>query len=396
MSARKLTKDVFEVGAKDWGRRLFDELIPLPDGTSYNAYLIKGSEKTALIDTADPKTLQELTANLKKLKIEKLDYIISNHAEQDHSGSLPQMLSLFPGSKLVTNAKCKAFLMDLLLIPEDKFMVIEDRQTLPLGNKTLEFIIFPWVHWPETMFTYLREDKILFSCDLFGSHTADSRLFINKEREDEIKEPAFRYFSEIMYPFRSNIAGNFEKILALDIKMIAPSHGPVYSNPQFIINCYKDWTSEKVINKVVLPYVSMHGSVQAMADYFIDALMERGIEVMPFNLTVTDVGRLAMAVTDAATVVVGAPQVLGGMHPAAAYAVYLYNLLRPKTKFVSIIGSYGWGGKMVEQIQAMLYNLKAEVIPPVIAKGYPKEADFNALDKLAEQILEKHKSLGII
>ncbi len=396
MVARKLTEGIFEIGGKDWGRRLFDELIPLPDGTSYNSYIIKGTDKTALIDTVDPGTADQIYANLKKLKIKNIDYIIANHAEQDHSGCIPGLLGMFPGAKVVTNAKCKAFLMDLLQVSEDKFIVIEDRETLSLGDKTLEFIIFPWVHWPETMLTYNKEDKILFSCDLFGSHIADSRLFIEKGKEEEVREPAFRYFSEIMYPFRSNISGNFDKILSLDINIIAPSHGAVYKNPEYIINCYKDWISDRVANSVIIPFISMHGSTRVMVDYLTDALIEKRINVKPFDLTVTDVGKLAMAVTDAATVIVGAPTVLGGMHPSVAYAVYLYNLLRPKTKFVSVIGSYGWGGKALEQIQAMLYNVKAEVLTPVIAKGYPGEKEFRALDELAGAIEHKHKGLSII
>ena len=393
MPVRKLLSDVYEVGARDWSRRLFDEVIPLPDGTSYNAYLIKGSEKVALIDAVDPRTWNQLEENLKRFSNLKIDYVISNHAEQDHSGCIPDVLRLYPEAKVVTNAKCKSFLMDLLLIPEDKFIVVEDHQRLPLGGKTLEFIIFPWVHWPETMLTYLIEDKILFSCDLFGAHIADSRLVLKKEDNAEIVEPAKRYFSEIMYPFRSNISNNFQKILDLDIKMIAPSHGLVYEDPDFIINCYKEWISDRVLNKVIIPYVSMHGSTQAIVDYFMNGLRERNIEYQPFNLTVADMGKLAMAITDAATVVVGACAVLGGMHPLVAQVVYLYNLLRPKTRFVSVIASYGWGSKMLEQIQSMLYNLKAEVIPPVLVKGYPKENDFKALDVLLDEIAKRHKSI---
>ncbi len=396
MPARKLEESIYEVGAIDYQRRLFDELIPLPEGTSYNAFLIQGSKKTALIDTVDPNKSVELFKNLKSLDIKRIDYVISNHAEQDHSGSIPEILETFPEAFVVTNQKCKEFLIDLLQIPEEKFIVVKDGETFSLGDFTLKFIYFPWVHWPETMITFLIEKKILFSCDLFGSHRADSRLMLEKERENEIKEGAFRYFSEIMYPFRDNISNNLQKVLDLDIKIIAPSHGPVYANPEFIINCYKEWTSSKVKNKVVIPYISMHGSVETMVNYLVESLIAKSIEAVPFQLSVVDTGRLAMEVTDAATVIVGAPQVLGGMHPLAAYAVYLFNLLRTKTKFVSIIGSYGWGGKMVEQIQNMLYNLKAEVLTPVIAKGLPKEKDFQALNALADRIAEKHRSLNIL
>lgn len=396
MGVRKLVTDIYEVGAIDWNRRSFDELVPLHEGTSYNSYLIQGSSKTALIDTVDPKMTHELLNNLKELHVAHIDYIIAHHAEQDHSGSLPKLLEIYPEAVVVTNAKCKTFLMDLLLIPEDKFLVVADRQVLSLGNKSLEFILFPWVHWPETMVSYLKEDKILFSCDFFGSHIADTRLYITPDDEPYVYEGAFRYYAEIMYPFRDIIAGNMPKILELDMKTIAPSHGAVYSNPKFILDCYKEWTSPAVKNKVVIPYISMHGSTELMVNYLTDALVNRGVEVKLFQLSVTDIGRMAMEVTDAATVVVGTCMVLAGMHPATAYAVYFLNLMRPKVKFLSIIGSFGWGGKMVEHIQSMVSNIKAEVIPPVIVKGLPKEVDFKALDQLADSILENHKKLNLV
>jgi len=178
--------------------------------------------------------------------------------------------------------------------------------------------------------------------------------------------------------------------------MIAPSHGPVYDKPKFIINAYKDWVSDNVKNEVVLAYVSMHDSTRIMVEHFVEALLDREITVKQFNLTVTDIGQLAMALVDAATLVVGSPTVLTGVHPKAAYAAILANALRPKTKFASIIGSYGWGGRMVEQLTALIPNLKVELLEPVVAKGYPRDGDFVALDKLADAILAKHRELKII
>lgn len=394
MTVRKLTAEVHAVGAIDWDRRLFDELIPLPDGTTYNAYLIRGSEKTTLIDTVDPTKEDELIENLKSLNIDNLDYVILNHGEQDHSGTLPKILELYPNAKAVTNPKCKRILMDLLLIPEEKFVEVNDRETLSLGDKTLEFISAPWVHWPETMLTYVREDKILFPCDLFGSHLATSDLYA--EDEEKVYVCAKRYYAEIMMPFRTNIKKHMEKLKNYEMKMIAPSHGPVHNKPEFILNAYRDWISDQVKNEVIIPYVSMHGSVEKMVAHFVDSLMKRNITVKPFNLTKTDIGELAMAVVDAATIVIASPTVLVGPHPAAVYATYLTNALRPKTKFASIIGSFGWGGKMVETITGMLGNLKVELIPAVITKGHPREEDFRALEKLADEILAKHRAINII
>ncbi len=393
MAARQIRPGIFYVGASHWDRRLFDELIPLPDGTTYNAYLVKGSEKTALIDTVDPEKFHVLLANLKETGIERIDYVIANHAEQDHSGSLNEILRSFPGARIVTSEKCKTFLMQLLLLPEDAFVVINDRDTLSLGDRTLHFIFAPWVHWPETMLTYLAEDKILFPCDLFGSHLATSELYA-KDRA-KVYESAKRYYAEIMMPFRNLIQKHLVTLEQYPLEIIAPSHGPLHDDPAFIIDAYRDWTSDRVKNEVVLPYVSMHGSTEKMVLHFTDGLIKRNVAVRPFNLTKTDIGELAMSLVDAATIVIAAPTVLVGPHPAAVYATYLANALRPKTRYVSVIGSYGWGGKMLDQITAMTGNLKAEILKPVIIKGHPVQASYDALDELASTIANKHKEIGL-
>ncbi|RJS85063.1 FprA family A-type flavoprotein [Methanophagales archaeon] len=390
---RELKPNIYAVGAIDWDRRLFDELIPLPDGTSYNAYLVKGIEKTALIDTVDPTMTDVLIRNLEDLGIKDIEYVIANHAEQDHSGSLPRILDLYPGAKVVCTPKCKDLLMDLLLIPADKFITVADGETLSLGNKTLEFFHAPWVHWPETMLTYLREDKVLFTCDFLGSHLATSDLFVTDEAT--VYEAAKRYYAEIMMPFRPTIRKNLQKIKELAIEIIAPSHGPAYNKPEFILNAYRDWASEEAKNEVIIPYISMHGSTKKMVDYFAEALIERGITVKQFNLSEPDIGKLAMALVDAAAVVIGSPTVLVGPHPKVAYAAYLANALRPKVRFASVIGSYGWGSRMVEQLAGMMPNLKVEILNPVVVKGVPKEADFKALDRLADEIVNKYREHNI-
>lgn len=389
MVTRKIKDDIHSVGALDFDRRLFDELIPLPDGTSYNSYLVNGSDKTALLDTVDPAKKEDLKNNLAELGVKKIDYIICHHAEQDHSGSIPDVLGWFPEAKVVTNAKCKSMLQDLMLIPDEKFIVVSDKEKLSLGGKTLEFLIAPWVHWPETMLTYLHEDKILFSCDFLGSHMASSGLFVGSE--GETYKSAKRYYAEIMMPFRTSIKNHIKVLEQYDIKTVCPSHGPVYQSPKFIIEAYKDWTSDAVKNEVVIPYVSMHGSVEKMVEHFTDELINLGVEVKPFNLPKTDIGELAMSLVDASTIVIGASAVLAQAHPQAVYAAYLANALRPKTKYVSMIGSFGWGAKLVETITGLLPNLKAEIIEPVIAKGYPKAADFDKIKALAQAISERNK-----
>jgi flavorubredoxin len=390
MKAREIRPNIHWMGVVDWDRRLFDSLIPLPDGTSYNAYLIRGSQKVALIDTADPTMTGVLMAYLEGVPV--IDYVIANHAEQDHSGSIPHVLAKYPDAKVVATPKCRDLLTALLLVPEDRFITVNDGETLSLGDKTLEFIYAPWVHWPETMLTYLREDKILFPCDLFGSHLATTDMYVSNE--GQVYEAAKRYYAEIMMPFHTIIEKHLERLSSYEIDVIAPSHGPMYDNPSFIMEAYRNWVLGPPKNIVVLPYISMHGSTRKMVEYFVGALVNRGVEVKQFDLAATDIGKLAMALVDAATMVIGTPTVMVGPHPNVAYAAFLANALRPRLEFISIIGSYGWGSKAVEQLAGMIPNLKAEVLAPVISKGFPVEEDFKALDNLADTIAQKHREHG--
>ena len=389
MNLRKISENVSWLGVIDWDRRLFDSLIPLPDGTSYNAYLVRGSEKIALIDTVDPPFWPALEEQLRD--VAKIDYVISHHAEQDHSGSIGRVLEKYPNAQVLCSEKCKSMLVDHLHIPEARVRTVADGETVFLGGKTLQFIYTPWVHWPETMTTFLKEDGILFSCDFFGSHLATTDLYaMDRPR---VYESAKRYYAEIMMAFRNVIRKNIEKVEALPVRVIAPSHGPVYDDPKFIIDAYKDWISDTPKNEVVIPYISMHGSTRRMVERLVGALADRGVTAFQFDLAATDIGKLAVSLVDAATLVIGTPTVHMGPHPNVVFAAVLANAIRPKAKFASIIGSYGWSTKAVESLAAMIPNLKVEIIPPVLCKGYPREADLKAIDALADVIAQKHKSI---
>lgn len=389
--ARPIRDGVDWVGALDPDRRLFDALIPLPEGTSYNAYLIRGSEKTALIDAVDPPFVPVLLGRLRGLGLQRLDYLISNHSEQDHSGGVPAVLEAYPEAEVYTTPKAKGMLCDLLPVPAERVRAVEDGATLSLGDRTLEFIHAPWVHWPETMLTYLQEDQILFPCDLFGSHLASHELFVRDE--PLVLAAAKRYYAEIMMPFRPQIQKHLEKLKPYPISLIAPSHGPLFARPALILEAYRRWVQDQPENQVIIAYVSMHGSTERMVDHLVEALLEHQLPVEVFNLAEVDLGKLAMALVDAATLVLACPQVLAGAHPKAIYAAALANALRPKLKHAAIIGSFGWGGKMVEQLTGLLPNLKVELLPPVLARGLPRAETFQALRGLAGDIAGRHKIL---
>lgn len=391
MHARPVTESIEWVGAIDWDRRLFDELIPLPDGTSYNAYLVRGARGTALIDSVDPAFTEVLLSRLAGAGASRIDYVVAQHAEQDHSGSIPRVLAEHPEARVLATEKCRTMLSDLLDVPADRVRAVRDGERVDLGGLTLEFVHFPWVHWPETMLTWVPERRVLFTCDLFGSHLATSSTFAGGD--PEILLGAKRYYAEILMPFRGVIEKHIGRVTGLDAAFIAPSHGPVHDEPKAILDAYRDWVLGPPRNLVVVPYVSMHDSTRRMVERFVEACARRGVRVEQFSLTDPDIGKLAMLLVDAATIVLGTPTVLGGPHPNVAYAAQLANLIRPKARYVSVIGSYGWGGKVVEQLSAMISALKVEIVQPVLCKGLPRLADLEALDRLADAIAERHAAL---
>lgn len=389
MKPRQIRTNVHWLGAIDWNRRLFDALVPLPDGTSYNAYLVQGAAKTALLDTVDPAMEDVLMHQL--AGVEHIDYVISQHAEQDHSGTIPTVLAKYPQATVVCTPKAKDLLVDHLGVAPERIQTVEDGETLDLGGKTLRFLYTPWVHWPETMVTHLPEDRILFSCDFFGSHVATSNLYAGDD--PTINEAAKRYYAEIMMPFRKMVVKNLQKVREVEFDLIAPSHGPIFDHPEGILSAYEDWVSDRVSNLVVMPYISMHGSTGQMVNYLVAALAERGVSVQPFELSTTDIGKLAMALVDAATIVIGTPTVHGGPHPSVFSATHLANALRPKLKYAAIIGSYGWGTRAVERIAELIPNLKVELLDTVLCKGLPNAETFASLEALADAIQAKHAAL---
>ncbi len=382
MKPRQIADGVEWCGAVDWDRRLFDALIPLPEGTSYNAYLVRGTEKTALLDGVDATMAHLLFEQLKE--VPRLDFIISHHTEQDHSGAIPALLEKYPDAQVLASPQGRQYLLDLLDLPAEKVRAIKDGETLALGGKTLRFLTTPWVHWPDTMCTFLEEDHILFSCDFFGSHLATSELYATDERR--AYSAAKLYYAQIMMPYAKTAAKNIEKITPLNPALIAPSHGPLFRHPAFIIEAWKEWTSAPPKNLAVIPYVSMHDSTRKMCEALTAALIARGVQVEVFDLTKTDLGRLAAALLDASTLILGTPAMLGGPHPLAAQAALLANALKPKARFASAFGSYGWGVKALEGIPALLPDLTLEFLAPVFCKGLPREKDFQALETLAETV----------
>ncbi len=392
MHARRLNDGLWWLGAVDWHRTLFDALIPLLEGTSYNAYVVQGRTKTALIDTVEPAFRETFLRQLDAFP--RVDYVIANHAEPDHSGCLPDVLQRYPEARLLCTAKAQGLLQDLLPLPAGRFQPVSDGERLDLGGRNLRFVQTPWVHWPETMVTLLEEDGILFSCDFFGSHLATSELFAGADRARTLAQ-AKLYYAQIMMPYARVIRKNLDKVRALAPRWIAPSHGPIHDEPAVILDAYADWLGETPRNLAVVPKISTHGCTDRLADRLIAGLADRGVRVMPFDLATFRLDLFASALVDAATLALASPVILNGLHPHAVLAAALTNALKPKLKFAAALGSYGWGAKPLEAAGGLLPDLAVEWLGTVAARGAPRAADFEAVDRLAETIARRHADGGL-
>jgi flavorubredoxin len=385
----KISEGVYWVGARDWNRRLFDALIPLPKGTTYNSYLVIGESKKALIDTVNPGFEKELEDKIRKVvDPSEIDYVIMNHAEPDHASAIPYIMSINSKAKLVTSNRGAKMAQTFYKVPEERIIAVRDKETINLGGKTLQFIEAPMLHWPETMFTYLQENKILFPCDFFGSHRADG--LYDDEVEDLIVY-AQRYFGEIMMPFRVMGQKALEKIKDLEIEIIAPSHGPIHRNPERILEAYRKWVNGETRQKAIIVYVTMWNSTEKMIKSIADTLTSEGVEIVVYNLTLSDIGDVAKDLVDSRAIVLGAPTVLGGMHPLGVYATYLVKALHPPTKFGVVLSSYGWGGGTVKHIQEILGPSKIEVVGAIEVNGPPTENDVKQIIELGKALAKRIK-----
>jgi len=392
LNVAEISEGVYWVGVRDWNRRLFDALIPLPRGTTYNAYLIVGKSKNALIDTVNPCFEKEWEEKIRQIiDPSEVDYLTMNHAEPDHAGAIPYFMSTNSKAMVVTTERGAKMALTFYKVPKKRTMTASDQETIDLGGKTLRFIEAPMLHWPETMFTYLQEGRILFPCDFFGSHIAKG--LYDEEVEDLIVH-AQRYFGEIMMPFRTFAEKALEKIKDLKIDVIAPSHGPIHRNTRRILEAYKKWARGETKSKATIVYVTMWNSTEKMIRPIAETLMSEGIEVALYNLTSADIGDVAKDLVDSRAIVLGAPTVLGGVHPLALHATYLVKALRPPTKFGVVVSSYGWGGGAIRHITEILGPSKIEVVGAMEINGPPSENDIKQLIKLGKTLAEKIKKEG--
>lgn len=398
MAVQAISDGVYCIDVQHPDRQMFDALMPTEHGTTYNAFAVRGDTKTALIDTSDTDFIDLFLEYVRCCDISSLDYIITLHTEQDHSGALTALMKMYPKAQLVATEQAAKLMQSHLHIDKKKIKIVDEGDTLDLGGRTLKFMKIPFAHWPDNTMVYDSSSRILFSSDLFGSHYSSDRIFATSSQE--IKTAARAYYSEIMMPFAPQVRKYTQKVIDLAPSIIASSHGPVWNQPSVILQKYMRWTSDSVEKTVVIPYVSMHGSCDAIMERLTLRLAHKGISVSTRNLGQTpeslaiQTGLVMRDLVTAAAVVFVVPTVLGGPHPAAAYCAMIVNALRPKTKYIGLLGSYGWGTKADSIFNDLTSGIKkATRLDPLLFEGYPTEEEFEQIDAYADDLADKIEAI---
>jgi len=384
----ELTGNVYYVGSKDPNLRKFDALVHLPHGTSYNCYLVKGGDKTALIDTVAPGFQNELLDRLKQLiEINNIDYLVMNHAEADHASAIPHIMEA-SSAVLLTSSKGAKMAERFFGVDPDRIKSVDFDSAVDLGGKKMRFIDAPWLHWPETMFTYIPEDRLLFSGDFFGSHISHG---IFDKDVDEVIPAAKSYFAEIMMPFRNWGRKALDKIAELDVDMIAPTHGPIYKDVDSILENYREWCSGETAEKAIIAYTTIWGGSEKMAKIIGESLKAGGIAVKFYNLGTTEFAEISPDLLDSRGLVLVTPTILGNMHPLATLFMSIVRLFKASFKFGAIVASYGWAKAATKHAIEAMEAAKIEVAGSVEVNGPPLAEDINAIIELAENLASRIK-----
>ncbi|MCW4028310.1 MAG: flavodoxin domain-containing protein [Candidatus Bathyarchaeota archaeon] len=384
------------VGVVDWNIKDFHDYVTRR-GSSYNAYLVQ-DEKTALVDTVKAAFCNELIEHITELtSLEKIDYIIVNHVEMDHSSSLPIIAKLAKNAKIFATARGKEELIKHYGKEFERIETVKSGDKISLGKKTLTFLEAPMLHWPDSMFTYLIEDKILMPNDAFGQHLASSGRFDDEVDQNILMEEAITYYSNILTPFAPLIVKKIEEVVAmkLPIDMIAPSHGIIWrKDPMKIVNAYLDWsTGKSVKQKIVIVFDTMWDSTNKMARAIEDGIASQGVETKLFKLRTRENTDIVTEITDAKVVLVGSPTLNNGMFPTVGMFMTYITGLKPKGKLWGFFGSFGWGGGAVRGMVRMAKEAGFEVIEPSVElKWVPTEEELKKCFDFGVQIAQKVKA----
>jgi len=405
MKEVQIKKDIFWVGAIDWNIRNFHgHTYTTQRGTTYNAYLIL-DEKITLVDTVYGPFTDEL---IEKIKViippEKIDYIIANHVETDHTGALSKLLRLCPKAKVFGTAKCKEGLWRNFYLDMD-FQVVKTGDKLKLGRRTLNFIEAPMLHWPDSMFTYIIEDQLLLPNDAFGQHYATSERFDDEVDENILMDEAAKYYANILWPLSTLVLKKIEEIQKIlpkadssaaeniPIKMIAPSHGIIWrSSPLKIINAYITWAKNQTQPKVVMVYETMWGATEKIAKAIAQGIIDEGVSLKVFDVTNSDRTQIIRELLDAKGYLFGSSTHDNDMLSVIAGFLHFLKGLKPKNRIAASFGSYGWAGGAVKNIENILIDTGIKIVQEGLEIQYlPNEDDLKRSYNFGKDFAQKIK-----
>lgn len=386
LKAVEIKPNVFWVGGIDWDIRNFHG-YSTQRGTTYNAYLIK-DRKITLVDTVKHYLFDEMISRISDVvDPKKIENIVSNHVEMDHSGSLPKLLEMAPDATVITSTRGEKGLRRHFK-KDWNFKVVQSGDTLDIGNRTLHFVHIPMVHWPDSMVTYSPNDKLLLPNDAFGQHIASSERFDDELDWGILREEAAKYYANIVMPFGDQVKKALSAIKPLDIDMIAPSHGVIWrSNISKIVEEYSKWANYESKKKALIVYDSMWGTTERMAYEIAKGLTESGINVKISNLKTNHISDIITDVLDSKLILLGSPTLNNGILPTmGGFLTYLKGL-RPKKKIGFVFGSYGWGGQAVGEIEKIIGELSWDIPYENINLNYiPDEQEILNLRKIGNKL----------
>lgn len=396
MTKVELTSGVYWVGVVDWNLRDFHGYTT-PRGGTYNAYLIV-DEKIALVDTVKNAFSGELIARIKEIvDPSKIDYVVSNHVESDHSGSLPEIMKLVPDARVICTERGKAGLLKHYK-SEWNFRTVKTGDELKLGRRTLFFISAPMLHWPDSMATYIKEDKILLSNDLFGQHLASSYRYeedvcvMQGHDCDVVMDEAAKYYANIFMQFGALILKKLEEIKGIEMKMIAPSHGIVWKKPETIIDAYQNWAKGLAKKKVLIIYDTMWNSTEMMAGEILRGIANEGVDVKLLHLRRNETSEIVKEILEARAILIGTPTLNNDMFPTiSGFLTYLLGL-KPVKKLWATFGSYGWAGGGVKGVNERLKASGYEVVESLEINYRPNEEELAKCYALGQKIANMVKA----
>lgn len=394
----QLTPDVYWVGVNDAKTPLFESLWDIPEGVSYNSYLVRGSEKTALIDSVNEKNAEEHFAKISQLTdVSKIDYLVVNHMEPDHTGAIPQFLKKAPDAKVVFTPIAQVIFREFYGVDPAATLVKGDDMKISLGNKTLKFIQTPWLHWPETMSTYLVEDKVLFCCDAFGAFKklpADAIMESDIDMEKQnVRQSSKKYFASVFNAQRDWILKAIEKFekMKLETRILAPSHGPVYiASAEETMRRWAGWSKGAYTKTVVVAYGTMYGMTAKCLNAIEEGVKEAGGSVQRFNLSEVPPVEVLTALVEAPALIIGSPTYEHEVFPKVTDFVNLLRVKKFSDRCVGVFGSFGWSGEATKKLASQMIELGFELVgKPMAVNGSPTSNDLESVKQLGKAVAER-------